>query len=289
MEKQCKCEWGNSIVFNHGDSNARGVAILFSKKVNFRILETVRNITGRYQIVTIMFEEKKVALVNVYAPNIDDPDFFIEMFKEIARIDYDHIILGGDLNINLTEKDKKGGNQWKLTNSSKTINIFMEENAWVDAWRVLHPENFRFTWKTRKPLIMSRLDYFLMPQHLLGYLDQVNIISNCLSDHAFVSLSLQFNEEIRGRGYWKLNNSFLRKQEYVTEVNKIIDLVDFHYNEETKDLTWEMLKKDVTEYSYHFGKKQSQQRKQEKAVLNRRIATLEKKTSLYKLRFSKCM
>ena len=44
-----------------------------------------------------------------------------------------------------------------------------------------------------------------------------------------------------------------------------------------------MLKKNVTEYSHYFRKKQSQQRKQEKAMLNKRIATLEKKLACINL------
>ena len=70
-------EWGGGkILFSHGDTNARGVAILFARNLDIKI-EKVQNDTNRRVIsALISFNDQRVLLCNIYAPNEDDADFF---------------------------------------------------------------------------------------------------------------------------------------------------------------------------------------------------------------------
>ena len=62
-------------------------------------------------------------------------------------------------------------------------------------------------------------------------------------DHSFVEIEFDFIQITRGKGFWKLNTSFLEEIEYVENVNKIIEMADFRYVELSPTLKWEMIKK----------------------------------------------
>ena len=61
-------------------------------------------------------------MVNVYAPNEDDPDFFKSLAEHIEDFQKDEIVIGGDFNLVLDiEKDKKGGLAKTHNNAEKTV------------------------------------------------------------------------------------------------------------------------------------------------------------------------
>ena len=74
--------WGNKCVFANGNTNARGVAILFNKHVD-SIREIIRDVDGRYLIVKLEINEYTYCIANVYAPNNDQPSFFNDVFNKI--------------------------------------------------------------------------------------------------------------------------------------------------------------------------------------------------------------
>ena len=64
----------------------------------------------RYIICDLKVNGKYITLVNVYAPNEDDPDFFKSLAEHIEDFQKDEIVIGGDFSLVLDiEKDKKGG------------------------------------------------------------------------------------------------------------------------------------------------------------------------------------
>ena len=50
-EANIKSQWGNSCIFNHSRSNARGVAILFSKTLDYQIHKTVADDNGNFILI----------------------------------------------------------------------------------------------------------------------------------------------------------------------------------------------------------------------------------------------
>ena len=46
-ELKWKTEWGAKSMWNHGSSNSRGVAILFSKTIDYEVTETGRDNSGK--------------------------------------------------------------------------------------------------------------------------------------------------------------------------------------------------------------------------------------------------
>ena len=237
-EKIWQNEWGGKIVFDHGESNARGVAMLFAKNLEIIINRIEKSDYGQYIIVEARTNEVPLTLCNVYAPNKDSPFFFTTLLEKITNTDSLRKIVAGDFNQILDlELDQKGGSKTNLSNSANVINSFLDDQDWLDIWRVTHSKLFQFTWRKSKPTVMTCLDYFLIPQHVSGEVISCKILPGLLSDHSFVELVLSFLDSIKGRGFYKFNTSLLTNKVFVDEVNKIIDFVNYRYNDLLASLT----------------------------------------------------
>ena len=270
--------WGGEIYFNHGDSNARGVCILMSKKLNFQVKKIIKSHDGRCLTVEGTFDDKTVSLTNIYAPNKDEPEFFREILTQVYESSSEFKVIGGDLNVLLNPKlDRRGGSKVVKSKSAHVINEFLEENSWADIWRVMHDNLFQFTWKKRQPVTLSRLDYFLAPGDVLNATTKC-IISSCpFSDHSCVNLEVTFDHEIKGRGFWKFNTALLHDKPFVEEINNVINKAENRYRNYDDGLKWEMLKMDCTEISQYYSHIRASDRKIEKGQLMKRLRTQEKR------------
>ena len=146
-----KSEWGGDIYFSDGESNARGVAILLRRNIVIENVNVNRDKEGRKLQLKFDLKEKSFEICNIYAPNQDDPAFFIDVLNNIQDSEIDFPIICGDLNVYLNElKDVKSFQCNRgQSSSSKVLNAFMDEYEWVDIWRVLYPDIFQLTWKRR--------------------------------------------------------------------------------------------------------------------------------------------
>merc|ERR1712105_258490 len=66
-----KREWEGNLLLNHGTSNSRGNLIAFTKNFDYKLLKYVSDGDGRIQICSILYEEKKLLLVNIYNENLE--------------------------------------------------------------------------------------------------------------------------------------------------------------------------------------------------------------------------
>ena len=94
-EKRWAAEWGSKIWFDHGDSNSKGVAIMFDKNFDIEVHNVIRSEKGRYLILYASHKKNKIVFANLYAPNKDDQSFFVEVFKELERFTPNFTIIGG--------------------------------------------------------------------------------------------------------------------------------------------------------------------------------------------------
>ena len=140
-------------------------------------------------------------MLNLYGPNNDDPEFFSNVFDSLETIDADQVVIGGDFNKVLDlSRDKRSRNvNNDPTKAANVINNFIDQQDWVDIWRYLHHENDEFTWHHRKPIVFTRIDYFIIPQFSIPTVTKCEIMPNHLSDHSFVLLELSFQKALRGK------------------------------------------------------------------------------------------
>ena len=162
-------EWGYQAIFSTYKSNKAGVCILFNNNFDFQIEKTYTDPQGRFIICDIKTNEKCFTLGNIYAPNEDNPTFFLDFFDHLADFKCDDIIIGGDYNLVLDlEKDKMGGLTKTHQNSVKVVQEFSEKLDLVDVWRILHPDTrtdglpaefYKVFWKDVSSTLISALNY----------------------------------------------------------------------------------------------------------------------------------
>ena len=66
MEKDIPCKW---------KSKKAGVAILVSDKIDFKIKTVTRDKEGHYIMIKGSIQEEDITIMNVYAPNIGEPQY----------------------------------------------------------------------------------------------------------------------------------------------------------------------------------------------------------------------
>ena len=109
IQKIWKSQWGGQIFYDHGTSNSRGVAILIRKGYVTKVHRMIQSGVGRYLLLDITVDNRRLTVCNIYAPNTDSPEFFNDVFQKITILDNQDVIIAGDFNTILCEIDRKGG------------------------------------------------------------------------------------------------------------------------------------------------------------------------------------
>ncbi|WP_419609554.1 reverse transcriptase family protein [Thiolapillus sp.] len=99
----------------------------------------------------------------------------------------------------------------------------------VDIWREIYPETRRYTWRRKTPSQQSRLDFFLISDLLSTLVTDVGIEAGYRTDHSMITLTLTLGKESRSRLLWKFNNSLLKDNLFVKEINEVIKNVTEEY------------------------------------------------------------
>ena len=274
-ENQWKKEWGAEVLFSHGCTNARGVAVLIKNGFDMDIQLTQTDSFGRLILLKAVIKEENYTIANIYGPNKDaDAVKFYHNLSNILRTNdfgnEENIIMGGDfncpLNINL---DKKGGIPISRRHVVKSIEEIQDEFSLHDIWRIKNPNQQSFTWGRCSPFIFCRLDYWLIADNLHDLVSNVDILPSIKSDHSAIFLELEeIKESNRGPGYWKLNTALLANEEYKNMINDKLPI----WLEEAKDLQdprsiWDWIKFNVRADSIIFSKRLSKIRQKREEEL----------------------
>lgn len=101
IETLWRAEWGSQIIFSHGDSNSRGVAVLVRKGWEYAVDEIKTDPDGRVLLLKISKDQVTFLLGNIYAPTQDLPEEQAEFIDSLEEMIVDsgepNILLGGDL------------------------------------------------------------------------------------------------------------------------------------------------------------------------------------------------
>ncbi len=108
--EQWKNEWDGDIYFSHGQGNARGVCIMIKPGLLHTIHTVVCDDMGRYIMLDLTLFDRRLTVMNIYAPNTDNPDFITDIAQILETLENDDRIIVGDFNCILDDNlDKKRG------------------------------------------------------------------------------------------------------------------------------------------------------------------------------------
>ena len=112
MLTQWSAECGGKVFFSHGTMHSKGVMILISPKLDYKVEKCILDNNGRFIILDVTLDDSHIILVNIYAPtDLNQPVKFFKLVQHhLQDFSEEIVIIGGDFNCSLSDKDKKGGN-----------------------------------------------------------------------------------------------------------------------------------------------------------------------------------
>ena len=280
-EQKWRREWGNHMYFSNGTSNARGVAIIITGNYEYRVLRLERDNEGRFLILEIERKGAVYTIGNIYAPTRnferDQQQCFTNFTAKLELMQNIHTILGSDLNLYMNPRLDKLDNSPDYNdnrNFRADVCSFVETNNIVDVWRTINPDKRCFTWHRVDK--RSRLDYLLTTEHLLNFIDDVDILPGIQSDHSLLKLSLKTgNKHEKGRGFWKFNSSLLHDPVYVDKIKNVIRETAQNYEGlEDKRMLWEIIKLEIRTQTIPYCVMNERQKEKTERDLNKKFTTL---------------
>ena len=244
-----KKEWGNEIFLSGNSTNSMGVGILINSNFSHTVLEYHDIVKGRMQSLKLNICEKDNIFLNVYAPNnsTDNINFLSKVEDFIISNESDTLIVGGDFNTIIDiNVDKKHGNVNNNKKNRDKIKEIIENNDIHDIYRILNPNAKQYTWHSNhKPPIFCRLDYFLVSSNILNSITTCKITTGIRSDHSLVYFNINVENQPRGPGYFKLNNSIILDEDYQEKIKQSIQEIADINKDANPNTLWEIIKGNI--------------------------------------------
>ena len=248
-------EWGGRCYASHGETNARGVAIMVNKECTAKIDLVMADNDGRVIACNVHSNDTTVCVANIYAPNKDSPKFFEDNFRKIQEVSEKSVVIG-DFNTVLDAKyDRLNPRANVNSNSSAKINQLMEEYMLADPWRQRNPGVRRYSWMQAAPQRQgSRIDMAIMSLGLCKYVHDTYYITGIYTDHSALFVGLELTTTERGGGYWKLNVSLLGDLEFVKGITQEIKQLKTDLEGVPAAEKWELIKRGVKKQAQKLSK-----------------------------------
>ncbi|KAL9962045.1 hypothetical protein ACROYT_G031110 [Oculina patagonica] len=254
--------------------------ILLNPKLDCKIDNITQDSNGRFIIAKLTTDDSHLTLVNVYSPNDVNQQvhFFKGLQNQLQEYPHDNIIIGGDFNCALTQRDKKGGNP--VTRKGPVIdeiNNLCELYDLGDIWRSINPDACQFTWRDKSFKVQCRLDYFLISNELKSLVSDCKIVYTPNTDHSAVQFNLISEEakQKKGPGFWKFNISLLEDNQYVSQLRKNLPQFQSKYESvEDLGLRWDLIKMEVRGFTVKYTKIKARKRRDEEKFLQDKMNDL---------------
>lgn len=142
FHNRLKAKWVKEVYHTSFSMKARGAAIIIKKAIHFIHNSTIADKDGCYIIVSGEIYNTSLTLVNVYAPNVDNPAFFRKVFSLLPNLSQTKLIIGGDFNTPLDPfLDRSSFCKIPKNNSSVLLNSFLKSMNLIDLWRFTNPSD----------------------------------------------------------------------------------------------------------------------------------------------------
>lgn len=154
------------------------------------------------------------------------------------------------------------------------LSHFLERWDLQDTWRIQNPANQDFSWSRSEKL--ARLDYIFAPTSLPGQIRASHPKPCSYSDHRLIALTIRPSIQSRGRAFWKLKVSLLKREDYCEEIINLINQGKDDSLDLAPDVRWEYIKLKIREASIKFARKIQEERSRLETELEDRLIALGK-------------
>lgn len=273
--------WKKELFHSSGTYNSGGVAILSNG--NLKHKEIISDKNGQFIVLRGTFKNRKIYLINVYAPSGDGKiqhrrEFFSSLLALLPSPDRDELVLfGGDFNMVTNHIDKESPTRRICPSQNELLQLLDFLNV-EDTWRILNPDKKSFTY-AKFTGHRSRLDRVYTSKWARPFI-YTNYLFTGISDHYGIP-EITFIEQpiVTGSGLWIFNNKLLREKEYVEEFNQFWE---FWITQKSNFLSlrewWDAGKEEIKKLTSSFAAAQNSRRNKHTRSLERRLKNLINKS-----------
>ena len=247
-------QWGGKILFSHGTSMARGVAVCLTKKLANKVKKVVSDDSGRFIILDLIEDGVLVTLAAIYAPNKDDPEFFRKI-RDILRERSENKVIIGDFNLVLDVELDRLNTYHNNERAKSVVEDIMDEFCMKDVWRIFWQDKKEYSWRKKGELQKaSRIDFALVSAGLDQLVKHATYLSSIKTDHRAIYVVIDTLPFERGKGFWKLNTKLLKDQQYIEYMKKEIEHTVSACKGKGSGETWENLKIRIKKSTQRYSR-----------------------------------
>ena len=276
--EKLKKSWADKVFFSsHKSGKKRGVAILIHRQINFKLDLVHKDSEGRYILLNGTIDGVQISLVNVYAPNEDDPEFIKTIFDTTLKYSTGILLKGGDYNCVMSQyKDKHPIPKTPPSRMSKMLKHLSSETGLIDTWRNKFPGAKDFSFFSARHSSYSRIDMFFTPEAEVHRIVDATIFPITISDHAPISVDWDIGYR-RTTKQWRLNASLLNDRDFVKFVNcELHKYLEINTSEETSPLIlWDCAKAYMRGCIISYASARKKRREKKQRQLEDKIGALE--------------
>jgi len=273
-----KSTWKGEDVHSLTDSDhSRGTCILFNPKLKVNIIGNHASEDGRLLLVNAEIDSLQCSLLSVYAPNSQSKRkaFFVKMRKWINKYAmFENKIVAGDTNCSLRDIDRSP--QTHLNDKSRTtLKGVLNSCNLFDVWNYKNVDNPGYTFEDRNSGTKSRLDYVFVDGNMLYNVKEIGLCK-CpfVPDHLTVYMHYMKSECERGGGYWKMNSSILKNEDFRLKMVEEVKKTEEEYKDLAPKVIWELIKIKIKQVSIQYSQKLKKRSKTNKLQLQKKLDQL---------------
>jgi exonuclease III len=170
----------------NGHPKQAGVAIFISDKVDFK--HTLITQDRRMLPIDKRGNTSKKTIINLYAPNVNVPNFIDHTLKDIKAYKHSNTVLMGDFNTLLSPIDRSS--KQKISQEILELNNTIDQMDIHDVYRIFHSTSAQNTFFSAAHGTYSKIDHILGHRASLSKYKKIEIIPCILSDHNALKLEL---------------------------------------------------------------------------------------------------
>ena len=110
-----------------------------------------RDKEGHYTMIKGSIQEEDTTIINIYAPNIEAPQYVTQMLTSMKGEINNNTIIVGDFNTPLTPMDRSAKQK------TQTLNDKIDQLDLIDIYRTFHPKTMNFTFFSSAHGTFSRI------------------------------------------------------------------------------------------------------------------------------------
>ena len=188
-----KVKGWKKIFHANGNQKKAGEAILVSDKIDFKIKTVTRDKEGHYIMIKGSIQEEDITIINVYAPNIETPQYIRHMLTTMKGEINSNTILAGEFNTPLTPMDRSS--KMKINKETQALNDTIDQIDLSDICRTFNPKVAEDTFFSSAHGTFSSIDHILGHKSSLGKFKKIEIISGVFSDHNAMRLEINYRKK----------------------------------------------------------------------------------------------